>query len=121
YAQHEKETLELVIQARNAAIKINSDDINGRIASENALQSALSKLFALGEAYPDLKADTSFLKLQEELSQIESELSRSRRYYNATVRENNTYGESFPGVLFAGTFGFQEFEFFEADPTEREN
>ena len=101
YAAHEKTTLESVIQARNTAMAVPSDDINAQIKAENQLQQTLRSIFALGEAYPDLKANPNFLDLQQKLNEIEENLERSRRYYNGTVRENNTYGESFPGVLFA--------------------
>jgi LemA protein len=121
YAAHEKKTLQQVIEARNQAVKVDADDINAKIAAENALQKTLRSIFALGEAYPDLKADTSFINLQNKLVQIETELERSRRYYNATVRDNNTYGESFPGVVFAGVFNYQHFDYFEVEDAEREN
>jgi len=121
YAAHEKTTLEGVIQARNAAMAVPSDDINAQIKAENQLQQTLRSLFALGEAYPDLKANTNFLDLQQKLNEIEENLERSRRYYNGTVRENNTYGESFPGVLFAGMLNYQHFDYFEADEASREN
>lgn len=121
YASHEKETLEAVIQARNAAMAVPSDDINKQIAAENQLQQTLRSIFALSEAYPDLKANTNFLQLQDKLNEIEENLERARRYYNGTVRENNTYGESFPGVLFAGMFNYQHFDYFEAEPESREN
>ena len=121
YAAHEKNTLESVINARNAAMAVPSDDINAKIKAENQLQQTLRSIFALGEAYPDLKANASFLDLQQKLNEIEENLERSRRYYNGTVRENNTYGESMPGVLFAGMFGYQHFDFFEVDEATREN
>lgn len=121
YAAHEKTTLESVINARNAAMAVPIDDINGKIKAENHLQQTLRSIFALGEAYPDLKANASFLDLQQKLNEIEENLERSRRYYNGTVRENNTYGESMPGILFAGMFSYQHFAYFEADETEREN
>jgi len=121
YAAHEKTTLENVIHARNAAMAVPKDDINGQIKAENALQQTLRSIFALGEAYPDLKANTNFINLQEKLNEIEENLERSRRYYNGTVRENNTYGESFPGVLFAGIFNYTHFDFFEAEAASREN
>ncbi|SRX55505.1 LemA family protein [Aequorivita sp. CIP111184] len=121
YAAHEKTTLENVIQARNAAMAVPSDEINAQIKAENQLQQSLRSIFALGEAYPDLKANASFLDLQQKLNEIEINLERSRRYYNGTVRENNTYGESFPGVLFAGMLNYQHFDFFEADEATREN
>jgi LemA protein len=121
YAAHEKTTLESVINARNAAMSVPSGEINAQIKAENQLQQTLRSIFALGEAYPDLKANTSFLDLQQKLNEIEENLERSRRYYNGTVRENNTYGESMPGVLFAGMFGYQHFDFFEAEAIERQN
>lgn len=121
YAAHEKTTLENVIKARNAAMAVPSDDINAQIKAENQLQQTLRSIFALGEAYPDLKANASFLDLQQKLNEIEINLERSRRYYNGTVRENNTYGESFPGVMFAGMFNYQHFDFFETDEASREN
>ncbi|MDC7999908.1 LemA family protein [Aequorivita todarodis] len=121
YAAHEKTTLENVINARNAAMAVPADDINGQIKAENQLQQTLRSIFALGEAYPDLKANAGFLDLQQKLNEIEENLERSRRYYNGTVRENNTYGESMPGVLFAGMFGYKHFDYFEAEAAEREN
>ncbi|WP_445956967.1 LemA family protein [Yeosuana sp.] len=121
YAKHEKTTFEAVINARNAAMQVPTDDINGKIKAENQLQQSLRSIFALGEAYPDLKANTNFLDLQEKLNVIEENLERSRRYYNGTVRENNTYGESVPGVLFASMFKYQHFDFFETDETSRAN
>lgn len=121
YATHEKSTLESVINARNAAMAVPSGDINAQIKAENQLQQSLRSIFALGEAYPDLKANASFLDLQQKLNEIEINLERSRRYYNGTVRENNTYGESFPGVLFAGMFKYQHFDFFETEEAAREN
>ena len=121
YAKHEKTTLEEVINARNAAMQVPSEDINAKIKAENQLQQTLRSIFALGEAYPDLKANINFLDLQEKLNVIEENLERSRRYYNGSVRENNTYGESFPGVLFIGIFKYQKFDFFETDAASREN
>jgi len=121
YASHERETLEAVIQARNVAIAVPSDDINKQIQAENQLQKTLRSIFALSEAYPDLKANTNFLQLQDKLNEIEENLERARRYYNGTVRENNTYGESFPGVVFAGMFSYLHFDYFEAEPASREN
>ena len=121
YAAHEKTTLENVINARNSAMAVPSDDINGQIKAENQLQQTLRSIFALGEAYPDLKANTNYLDLQQKLNEIEENLERSRRYYNGTVRENNTYGESLPGMLFAGMFNYQHFDFFETDEASRES
>ncbi len=121
YATHEKSTFESVIKARTAAMSVPSGDINAQIKAENHLQQTLRSIFALSEAYPELKANVNFLDLQAKLNEIEENLERSRRYYNGTVRENNTYGESFPGVIFAGMFSYQHFDYFEADPSEREN
>ena len=121
YATHEKETFEKVIQARNAAMQVPDGDINAKIKAENQLQQTLRSIFALSEAYPDLKANASFLDLQNKLNEIEENLERSRRYYNGTVRENNTYGESLPGALFASMLKYQHFDFFEADAASREN
>lgn len=121
YAAHEKTTLENVVRARNQAMSVPDGDINARIEAENNLQQALRSIFALSESYPDLKANANFLQLQDKLNEIEENLERSRRYYNGTVRENNTYGESFPGVLFAGMLKYQHFDYFEADQISREN
>lgn len=121
YAKHEKATFEAVINARNAAMQVPTGDINAQIKAENQLQQTLRSIFALGEAYPDLKANANFLDLQEKLNIIEENLERSRRYYNGSVRENNTYGESIPGVLFAGMFKYQHFDFFETDEISRAN
>jgi LemA protein len=121
YAQHEKSTLEDVINARNAAMEVPTTDINAKIGAENRLQQGLRSIFALGEAYPELKANANFLDLQEKLDHIEENLERSRRYYNGTVRENNTYGESVPGALFASMFRYEHFNFFETDEIGRTN
>ncbi len=117
YAKHEKETFDQVIKARNAAI--NAKGVDQQQQAENMLTSALSGLFALAEAYPDLKANTNFLQLQEELSKLESDIEKARRYYNATVRENNILIESFPSNIIAGFFNFRLGEFFEIDAPEQ--
>ena len=120
YATHEKETLDAVISARNQAI--SADNIPTQQNAENQLNSALANVFALGEAYPDLKANTNFLELQKELSAIEGDIEKARRYYNATVRENNIMVESFPSNLVANQFGFELGEYFEIeDNAERSN
>ncbi|MEP1231507.1 MAG: LemA family protein [Litorimonas sp.] len=117
YAKHEKETLNEVIQARNSAVSANN--VKGQAQAEGMLSAALGKLFALSEAYPDLKANENFLQLQDELSDVENKIAASRRFYNNAVQEYNTGREQFPAVLFAGPFGFGEREFFEA-PEGRE-
>ena len=121
YAAHEQETFNKVIAARSAAMAVPPGDINAKIKAEGALQQTLRSLFALGEAYPNLKANANFLDLQQKLNMIEENLERSRRFFNSAVRENNTYGESFPGVLFTSIFKFQHFDFYEVDAAEREN
>ena len=121
YAKHEKSTLEAVINARNAAMAVPSGDINAQIKAENQLQQSLRSIFALGEAYPDLKANANYLDLQQKLNEIEENLERARRYYNGSVRENNTYGESVPGVLVASLFKYQHFDYFEAEEASRAN
>ena len=120
YATHEKETLDAVISARNQALK--ADDIQSHRNAENQLNSALANVFALSEAYPDLKANTNFLQLQKELSAIEGDIEKARRFYNATVRENNIMVESFPSNLLAGNFGFEMGAYFELEEAgHREN
>lgn len=112
YAKHEKETFKEVIDARNAAASANS--VGDTAAAEGLLGQALGKLFALAEAYPDLKANTNFLQLQDELSDVENKISAARRFYNNSVGEYNTGIEQFPAVLIAGPFNFTAREFFEA-------
>jgi len=112
YAKHEKQTFEDVVRARSAAV--NATDVKGQAQAEGMLSAALGKLFALSEAYPDLKANTNFLQLQDELSDVENKISASRRFYNNAVQEYNTGREQFPAVLIAGSFGFSERDFFEA-------
>ncbi|MBP8726589.1 MAG: LemA family protein [Saprospiraceae bacterium] len=115
YAAHESGTLEKVIAARNAALQVPKGDINGQIAADTALTASLRQVFALAESYPDLKANTNFLQLQDSLNDIEQNLENARRYYNATVRENNNKVEGFPSVLIAKQFGFSTFDFYEVD------
>ena len=112
YAAHEKDTLNEVIEARNQAV--GADSVQGQAAAEGMLSAALGKLFALAEAYPDLKANTNFLQLQDQLADIENKIAAARRFYNNAAQEYNTGREQFPAVLIAGPFGFQEREFFES-------
>jgi len=113
YATHEKETLEGVINARNKALK--AEGVAAQTQAENQLNSALANVFALSESYPDLKANTNFLQLQQELSSIEGDIEKARRYYNATVRENNIMVESFPSNIVANSFSFFTSEYFELE------
>jgi LemA protein len=115
YAAHERGTLEAVVQARNAAIAAQSP---GQVAAaENQLSGALRQLFALSEAYPDLKANQNFQQLQAEISDIENKIAASRRFFNNAVQEYNTGIEQFPAALFAGPFGFSRREFFDLGET----
>ncbi len=117
YAKHEKETLEAVINARNAAMSAGT--VADQAAAENMLTGTLKSLFALAEAYPDLKANTNFLQLQAEISDIENKIAAARRFYNNAVAEFNTAQEQFPAVLLAKQFGFSMRDFFEIADSER--
>ncbi len=118
YATHERETLDAVTQARAAAASAGS--INDKVQSENMLTAALGRLFAVAEAYPDLKANTNFLELQRELSDIENKLAAARRFFNNAVAEFNAVRRQFPTVLFAGMFGFgSDKPFFDVGEAER--
>ncbi len=112
YASHEKETFEEVVRARQEAVSASS--VEGQAAAEGMLTQALGKLFALAEAYPELKANENFLQLQDQLADVENKIAAARRFYNNAVQEYNTGIEQFPAVLIAGSFGFTEREFFEA-------
>ena len=113
YAKHEQETFEKVVNARNQAQ--SAVTVEDQQAAENQLNKALVNLFALSEQYPELKANQNFLKLQEELSVIEQDIEKSRRYYNGTVREKNILIDSFPSNILANLFGFVKSKFFELD------
>lgn len=120
YASHEKTTLENVVKARNMAA--DAKTIEGKIQGENMLQSTLRSLFAIAEAYPDLKANQNFLDLQTQLQRIEDEIANSRKYYNAIVKEFNTKTETFPSNIIAGIFNFTRKTMFEVnDEAERES
>jgi len=119
YASHESETLEAVIQARSRAVS-STGSPGQQAADEIPLVRALGRLFAVAEAYPDLKANQSFLELQRELQNTEDRIQAARRFYNANVRELNTRVHVFPSNLIAGTFGFGEEEFFEIEEIARE-
>lgn len=106
YANHEKETLENVIKARNMAAA--SSGAEEQIANDNILSGTLKSLFAVAEAYPDLKANANFMELQSRLSAIEEDIANSRKYYNATVREFNTDIEIFPKNIVASMFKFEK-------------
>ena len=119
YASHERGTLEAVVQARNAAITAGAGGVAAQAAAENVLSGALRQLFALSEAYPDLKANQNFQQLQSELSDIENKLAAARRFFNNAVQEYNTGIQQFPAVLLAGSLGFAPKEFFDVGVEER--
>ena len=116
YASHESETLEAVTAARNQAV--GAHGIAEQVGAENMLTQALGRLMAVSEAYPDLKANTNFLQLQEELTSTENKIGFSRQHYNRSVNTYNEATKVFPSNLIAGTFGFSELEFFELDAAE---
>lgn len=114
YAAHERETLEAVIQARNAALAAPSTPA-AQEAADNVLSGALRQLFALREAYPDLKANANFMALQEELTATEGRVAYARQYYNDAVLDYNTAIETFPTVVFARALKFTKRDYFEAE------
>jgi LemA protein len=117
YAKHEKETFDAVTQARANAI--NAQGVAAQGQAENAITSTLKSLFAVAEAYPELKANQNFLALQEELSSTEGRIAYARQFYNDAVLQLNNKVQSFPSNIIAGMFGFREHEYFEADDTSR--
>ncbi|MEZ5815352.1 MAG: LemA family protein [Alphaproteobacteria bacterium] len=118
YAGHEKEVLENVTNARAGVA--DAKGMSERISAENTLSRAMISLHAVAENYPDLKADGSFQKLMDELSDIENKLAAARRFFNNATAELNTAIEQFPAVLFAAVLGFSKEEFFEIDESARE-
>lgn len=116
YATHESATFEKVTSARAAAI--GAQNIHDKGEAENMLSGALKSLFAVSEAYPDLKANTNFLELQRELSDTENKIQAARRFYNGNVRDLNTKIESIPSNIIAGMFSFAKMEFFELEAGE---
>lgn len=116
YALHEREAFEKVTEARSKAMQAGSMGEHGQ--AENMLSGALKSLFAVAEAYPDLKANQNFLELQRELSDTENKIQAARRFYNGNVRDLNTSIEQFPGNIIASTFHFAKMEFFELDESE---
>ncbi len=111
YAAHERGTLEAVVQARNAAVAAQGPA--QQAAAENMLTGALRQMFALAEAYPDLKANQNFQQLQAELSDVENKIAAARRFFNNAVQEYNTGIQQFPAALFAATLGFSQRTFFD--------
>lgn len=117
YAAHESDVLQKVTEARASIAKAQS--VEERAQSENMLTGALKSLFAVAESYPDLKANTNFLQLQEQLSSLEQDIQLSRRYYNGAARDYNIAIATFPAVLIARHIGHAKADYFEADEGER--
>ncbi len=115
YMSHERETLEAVTNARAAATAASNGTPEQRAAAEGQLSSALGRLIATAEAYPDLKANTTFLEFQAALQTVEEEIQMARRYYNGAVRNLNVMVESVPSNFIAGPFGFQKAQYFELE------
>ncbi len=119
YAAHERGTLEAVIQARNTAI--SAQGVKEQAEAENMLTGALRQLFALSEAYPNLKANENFAQLQEELTSTENKIAFARQHYNDSTAVYNTARQTFPNNMVANMFGFRERDFFEIEePGHRE-
>ena len=115
YASHEKETLAEVTEMRTRAQGVPAGDVAGRAVAEGMLSQALGKLFAVAEAYPDLKANENFRDLQQSLDKMETEIQMARRYYNGAARDLNVKVESFPSNLVANTFKFEQADYFEIE------
>ncbi|MDR3164488.1 MAG: LemA family protein [Synergistaceae bacterium] len=115
-AKHERETLERVTAARGTVSDAATQ--KARIEAENALSGTLEKLFAVSEAYPDLKANANFLELQRKLYSIENEIHMAQHYYNSSAREYNIWIQSFPAVLISRNLGYREAAIFEAGETQ---
>jgi len=116
YKDYEAETLEKVIEARQKGL--SADSMDEKAAAANMLTGALGKMFALAEAYPDLKANTNFLDLQNQLASLEDAIQNARRYYNAIVRDYNAKTESFPDLFIAQKYNFTPRDYFELDQSE---
>ena len=117
YAAHERQTFEAVTQARTQGM--NAQGVAEQAQAENMITGALKSLFAVAEAYPELKANQNFLALQEELTATEGRISYARQFYNDTVLKLNTKVQTLPTNILAGMFGFKTREYFEADDTSR--
>ena len=115
YAKHEQQTLERVVEARRQAV--DASGIEAQASAENVLSGALRQLFAVAEAYPDLKANENFMQLQSELASIEDKIAGARTFYNGRVGVYNTAIEQFPGNVIAGLFRFERRAFFEVEET----
>ena len=121
YAKHEKDTLKEVVELRSSVSSYDKLSTDEKIKANEQLNSGLTKLFALAEAYPDLKANDNFLSLQKDLTAIEDEIAQSRKYYNAVVREYNNKVQMIPSNIVAKIFGYKPKNMFEASESERDN
>jgi LemA protein len=119
YAKHEQETFEKITEMRSRAMSASS--LEEKMEYEKELSKGITKLFAVAESYPELKANENFKELQTSLKDLEDNIQKSRRFYNGTVRDFNTMIAVFPNNLIAGTFGFKAMPFFEASEEEKEN
>ena len=119
YAKHEEGTLKEVIEARNKMA--NANNINEELEASGEVTSALNKLFALAESYPELKANENFMSLQKDLKETEDKISYARSFYNDTVLNYNNMREQFPSNIIAGMFNFEKIDFFKADDKDKEN
>ena len=119
YAKHEKETLEGVINARNKAV--SAGNVDDKINADNEVTEAISRLFALTESYPELKANTNFLSLQEDLKNVENELAGARKYYNAAARDYNYAIAAIPDCIVAKLFKHRAMNMFSATEEQRKN
>lgn len=119
YAKHEEKTLNAVISARNKMV--NAGSINDELKASDNVDNALSKVFALSESYPDLKANTNFVALQKDLKETEDKISYARSFYNDTVLNYNNLREQFPTNIIANIFKFKEIDYFKVKEEEKEN
>lgn len=119
YSKHEKETFEAVVKARNAAV--NAGNMNEKIDADNVVTEAIGKLFALAEAYPELKANENFVKLQDSLESVEKDLVGARRYFNAAAQEYNFATKVIPDTIVAGILGYKPISMFTASEEQRQN
>ena len=118
YAKHEEETFKAVIEARTKAV--NAGSVNEKVEANNELTGALNKLFALAEAYPELKANENFLQLQNDLKDAEDKITYARQFYNDSAMSFNNLVQMFPSSIIASMFGFKKFEYFKAEEKEKE-
>lgn len=119
YAEYEQQIFEDLVSSRETAI--NAESVNEQTLAENQISNSISKLISLTEDTPKLKANTNYIQLQETLHKTEKQIEMARRYYNAVVRDNNTFVESFPAILLYKSFGFSMYEYFKTDnPSYRE-